>query len=39
MHIALSFIDLIKHVLVFQGGEVEKNQQGKKLYLRAFWSN
>ena len=29
------FIDLIKYVLAFQGGEVEN---AKKLYIRIFWS-
>lgn len=39
MHTAWRVIDLIKHVLAFQGGEVEESEQGKKLYISALGSN
>lgn len=38
-YIELSFVHLINHLLVFQGGEVEKNQQRKKDCIMVFWSN
>lgn len=36
MHIELSFIDMINHVLAFRRGEVEKNQHGKRCILELF---
>ena len=35
VHIELSFIHLINQLLVFQGGEVEKTQQGRKVYVKV----